>query len=163
MEENAVLNGNVHISHCVDALGMDGSQMCSSMVQSSTGWLICFSNLCLTVEGRLVVFCFPLSLFTPDVSSHRFNIIHKAFKWKAVFPSVIKRVPVVFAFIKLSQARNQSMWLCSGTIPRSFVYCAALLKSTDTKGQDSNFSGAQSMSSEASLTFKERNKQSMHN
>lgn len=60
MEENAVVNGNVHISHGVDALGMDGSQMSSSMVQSFTDWLICFSNVCLTVEGRLVVFCFPL-------------------------------------------------------------------------------------------------------
>lgn len=62
-----------------------------------------------------------------------------------------KKDPVVFAFIKLSQAWNQSMWLSSGTLPRSFVYCAALLKGTDTKGQDSNFSGAQSRFSEASL------------
>lgn len=47
------------------------------------------------------------------------------------------------------------MWLGPGTLHRSFVYCAALLKGTDTKGQDSNFSGAQSMFSEASQLSKE--------
>lgn len=66
-----------------------------------------------------------------------------------------KKDPVVFAFIELSQAWNQSMWLSSGTLHRSFVYCAPLLKGTDTKGQDSNFSGAQSTFSEASQLSKE--------
>lgn len=78
---------------------------------------------------------------------------------KSCFLFSDKKDPVVFAFIKLSQAWNQSMWLRSGTLPRSSVYCAALLKGTDTKSQDSNFSGAPSMSSVAGG----RNKQPLHN
>lgn len=90
MEEEAVVNENVHISHCVDPSGMDGSRMCVFMVRPFTDWLICFSNMCLAVEGRLFVFCFPLCRCLHQTSPRRFNI-HKAFKWKAVFSSVIKK------------------------------------------------------------------------
>lgn len=71
-------------------LGHGQIQMGSFMVRSFTDRLIVPDSR----RTFLRIFLSSLSLFTPDVSSHRFNIIHKAFKCKAVFSSVIKKTPL---------------------------------------------------------------------